>query len=54
LEYLSPPLEDDDQEIIHRVREYLADRGETAQDPPPAAGEYDPATLSVLFGGAIS
>jgi integrase/recombinase XerD len=45
-------LEDDDHEVIHRVRDYLADRGEAASVPSRAADGYDPATLSILFGAA--
>lgn len=49
-------LEADDHEVIHRVRDYLADRSSDVAGPaaPPqrTAGEYDPAALSVLFGGA--
>jgi len=47
-------LEDDDQEVIHRVQGYLADRRQAAAAPPRPAEGYDAETLSVLFGGATS
>lgn len=45
-------LEDDDHEVIQRVQACLSDRAERPA-PPPAADGYDPAALSVLFGGAV-
>jgi integrase/recombinase XerD len=45
-------LEDDDHEVIGRVRGYLAGRDVAAADPPRPADGYDQATLSILFGGA--
>jgi integrase/recombinase XerD len=47
-------LEDDDHEVIRRVRGYLADRDVAGVDPPRPANGYDQATLSILFGGATS
>jgi integrase len=46
-------LQDDDHEVIQRVRAYLSDRAEHPAGPPRAADGYDPAALSVLFGGAV-
>jgi integrase/recombinase XerD len=46
-------LQDDDHEVIQRVRAYLSDRAEHPPGPPRAADGYDPAALSVLFGGAV-
>ncbi len=44
-------IEDEDQ-VIRRVAEYLAEREERAQTPPPrVAVGYDDSALSVLFGG---
>jgi integrase/recombinase XerD len=47
-------LEDDDHEVIRRVRGYLASRDVAAAEPLRPADGYDPAALSVLFGGATS
>jgi integrase/recombinase XerD len=47
-------LEDDDHEVIRRVRGYLAGRDVAGADPPGPADGYDQATLSILFGGATS
>ncbi|WP_405987913.1 tyrosine-type recombinase/integrase [Streptomyces sp. NBC_00986] len=45
-------LIEDEDEVIRRVAEYLAEREERAQTPPPqVAVGYDDADLSVLFGG---
>jgi len=45
-------LADDEQNVIRRVGEYLAGRERRRQaSPPPVAGGYDAADLSVLLGG---
>lgn len=47
-------IEDDDTEVIRRVRRHLADRAEAADRPAaPAAAGYDAADLGVLFGGTL-
>ncbi|MFL6124267.1 tyrosine-type recombinase/integrase [Actinophytocola sp.] len=44
--------EDDDQEVILRVRQHLDHREEpTRKQPSPAAGGYEASDLAVLFGG---
>jgi integrase/recombinase XerD len=44
-------LEDDDYEVINRVRGYLADRDTTRpKAPEPIAAGYDANDLTVLFG----
>jgi integrase len=46
-------LQEDDHEVIGRVRKYLAERETLAKAPQPAAAAgYDAADLAVLFGGA--
>jgi integrase/recombinase XerD len=45
-------LEEDDHEVIARVREHLAGREERAKAAPPlVAAGYDAGDLAVLFGG---
>jgi integrase len=45
-------LEEDDHEVIVRVREHLARREKQGQAPPPLVGTgYDVGDLAVLFGG---
>lgn len=44
-------LEEDDYEVIARVREHLADRTERDARPPTPAQGYRQADLDVLFGG---
>jgi site-specific recombinase XerD len=47
-------IEDDDTEVIRRVRQHLADRTEAAGKPAaPVAAGYDPADLGVLFAGTL-
>ena len=47
-------IEDDDTEVIRRVRQHLAERAEAADKPAaPVAAGYDPADLGVLFGGTF-
>jgi integrase len=44
-------LEEDDYEVINRVRGYLADQDTTRpKAPEPIAAGYDAADLTVLFG----
>lgn len=45
-------LEDDDHEVLRRVREHLADQEERAgAPPPPVAAGYEADDLTVLLGG---
>jgi integrase len=45
-------LAEDEQNVIRRVGQYLAGREHRRQaGPPPVAGGYDPADLSVLLAG---
>lgn len=44
-------LEDDDFEVIARVRQHLAEQAESRLRPAPAAEGYKSADLAVLFGG---
>jgi integrase len=47
-------LEEDDHEVIARVRRHLSDRGEQAGRPTPSvAAGYDPGDLAVLLGGLL-
>jgi integrase/recombinase XerD len=43
-------LNEDDEAVIRRVRQYLAARQETSRQPPLAAEGYDAADLAVLLG----
>jgi len=44
-------LDDDEHEVVARVREHLADREERARTtPPPVAAGYEASDLCVLFG----
>jgi len=45
-------LNEDDETVIRRVRQYLNVRQETSQQPPAAAEGYNTADLAVLFGEA--
>ena len=45
-------LDEDDHEVIGRVREYMQDRQEASRAPRPVADGYDAADLAVLFGGS--
>lgn len=47
-------VEDDDHEVIRRVRQHLADRVNAAlKPPPPVALGYQATDLAVLFGGTL-
>jgi hypothetical protein len=49
-QYPTPPLVEDDDEVLQRVHRYLADRKEAAAAPKPAAVGYDADDLAVLLG----
>ena len=52
LQYPTPPLAQDEQNVIRRVSQYLTARDQRQhQPPPPVAAGYDPADLAVLLGG---
>ncbi|WP_322770242.1 tyrosine-type recombinase/integrase, partial [Frankia sp. Cr1] len=45
-------LAEDEKTVVRRVAQYLATREHRrAEGPPPVAGGYDAADLSVLLGG---
>ncbi|MFF3121708.1 tyrosine-type recombinase/integrase [Streptomyces sp. NPDC057908] len=49
-------LVEEEEQVIARVQEYLADREERAKRPAPsaAAAGYEASDLAVLFGGGQS
>jgi integrase/recombinase XerD len=42
--------EDDDDAVIRRVHQHLAERATASEQAPVVAEGYDPTTLAVLFG----
>lgn len=54
-QYPTSPLVEDEEQVIARVQEYLADAKERAALPPPSpATGYEASDLDVLFGGELA
>jgi integrase/recombinase XerD len=46
-------LVEDEANVIRRVRRHLAEREQTAHQPPTAADGYDADDLAMLLGGML-